>query len=76
MDILSTRVENCIPFRENVCFLATTKKKKKDNDDDFTLTVQATNNSAFENFHSLLHGHNSNVIHQRFQPKIAWKIYL
>jgi hypothetical protein len=31
------------------------------------LTLQASNNCAFENFHCLLHVHNNNAAHQRFQ---------
>lgn len=33
------------------------------------LTLQASNNCAFENFHFLLHGHSSNATHQHSQPE-------
>lgn len=44
------------------------------------LTVQASNNYAFENYHLLLHGHSSSVAHQYFRPaegfhqQIVWSI--
>lgn len=36
---------------------------------NYRLTLLASNNCVSENVHYLLHGHNSNEVHQYFQPE-------